>query len=116
MRSREASTCWASTSTWARSFPTSPRRRRRSGASPTFAAECRDELGWEARVVDLGGGFGIRHHPDEDVPDAAELATAAVGTARELFAAAALPEPSSGSSPGARSSGEPASPSTASAR
>ena len=42
-----------------------------------FAAECRDELGWEARVADLGGGFGIRHHPDEDVPDAVELATAA---------------------------------------
>jgi diaminopimelate decarboxylase len=58
-----------------------------------FAAECRDELGWEARVVDLGGGFGVRHHPDEDVPDAVELATAAVGTAREAFAAAALPEP-----------------------
>ncbi len=59
----------------------------------TFAAECRNELGWEARVVDLGGGFGIRHHPDEEVPDAVELATAAVGTTRELFAAAALPEP-----------------------
>ena len=58
-----------------------------------FAAECRDELGWEARVVDLGGGFGIRHHPDEDVPDAVELATTAVGTARDAFAAAALPEP-----------------------
>jgi diaminopimelate decarboxylase len=58
-----------------------------------FAAECRDQLGWEARVVDLGGGFGIRHHPDEDVPDAIELATAAAGTAREAFAAAALPEP-----------------------
>ena len=58
-----------------------------------FAADCRDELGWEASVVDLGGGFGIRHHPDEDVPDAVELATAAVGTAREAFATAALPEP-----------------------
>ncbi|MGH3127931.1 MAG: diaminopimelate decarboxylase [Gaiellaceae bacterium] len=58
-----------------------------------FAAECRVELGWEARVVDLGGGFGIRHHSDEDVPDAVKLATAAVGTAREVFAAAALPEP-----------------------
>ena len=58
-----------------------------------FAADCRDELGWEARVVDLGGGFGIRHHPDEDVPDAVDLATAAAGSAREAFAAAALPEP-----------------------
>jgi len=63
------------------------------GRLAAFAAECRDELGWEARVVDLGGGFGIRHHPDEDVPDAVELATTAVGTARDAFAAAALPEP-----------------------
>ncbi len=65
-----------------------------------FAAECRDELGWEARVVDLGGGFGIRHHHDEDVPDAVELAAAAVGTAREAFAAAALPEPAVWLEPG----------------
>ena len=58
-----------------------------------FAAECRDALGWEARVADLGGGFGIRHHPDEVVPDAAELARAAATTAREEFAAAGLQEP-----------------------
>jgi diaminopimelate decarboxylase len=58
-----------------------------------FAADCRDELGWEARVADLGGGFGIRHHPDELVPDAVELATAAAATAREAFAAAALSAP-----------------------
>ena len=58
-----------------------------------FAAACRDELGWEARVADLGGGFGIRHHPDDDVPDAAELARVAAATAREAFAAAGLPEP-----------------------
>ena len=65
-----------------------------------FAADCRDELGWEARVADLGGGFGIRHHPDEDVPDAVELATTAVGTAHEAFAAAALPEPAVWLEPG----------------
>jgi diaminopimelate decarboxylase len=65
-----------------------------------FAADCSDELGWEARVVDLGGGFGIRHHLDEDVPDAVELATTAVGTAHEAFAAAALPEPAVWLEPG----------------
>ena len=58
-----------------------------------FAATCRDELGWEARVADLGGGFGIRHHPDDDVPEAAELARAAAATARESFVAAGLPVP-----------------------
>ena len=58
-----------------------------------FAATCRDELGWEARVADLGGGFGIRHHPDDDVPEAAELARAAAATAREAFVAAGLAAP-----------------------
>jgi diaminopimelate decarboxylase len=58
-----------------------------------FALACREALGWEARVVDLGGGFGIRHHPDEEVPEAAELGSSAARTARGGFAAAALPEP-----------------------
>ena len=58
-----------------------------------FAAECRDDLGWEARVADLGGGFGIRHHRDDDVPEAAELARAATATAREEFEAVDLAAP-----------------------
>ena len=58
-----------------------------------FAARCRDELGWVARVADLGGGFGIRHHPDDDVPDAAALAASAATTARTAFLEAGLPEP-----------------------
>ncbi len=59
----------------------------------TFAARCRETLGWEARVADLGGGFGIRHHPSDVVPDAASLAASAVSTAHAAFAAAGLPEP-----------------------
>jgi diaminopimelate decarboxylase len=58
-----------------------------------FAAACRDELGWEARVADLGGGFGIRHHPDDDVPEATELARAAATTARDAFVATGLAAP-----------------------
>ena len=27
----------------------------------SFAASCRDALGWTPRIADLGGGFGIRH-------------------------------------------------------
>jgi diaminopimelate decarboxylase len=65
-----------------------------------FAGACREALGWEARVADLGGGFGIRHHPDDVVTDAAELAAAAVVTAREAFAAESLPEPSVWLEPG----------------
>jgi diaminopimelate decarboxylase len=58
-----------------------------------FAGRCREELGWEARVADLGGGFGIRHHPSDNVPDAAGLAAAAATTAREAFRAGGLAEP-----------------------
>jgi len=58
-----------------------------------FAADCRNALGWEARIADLGGGFGIRHHLGEDVPDAAELARTAAEAARATFAAAGLQEP-----------------------
>jgi diaminopimelate decarboxylase len=58
-----------------------------------FAASCRDGLGWTPRVTDLGGGFGIRHHPDDRITDAAELAAAAAATARLAFAEAGLPAP-----------------------
>jgi diaminopimelate decarboxylase len=58
-----------------------------------FAAGAREELDWEARVADLGGGFGIRHHPEDVVPEAASLASSAAATARVAFAAAGLPEP-----------------------
>jgi diaminopimelate decarboxylase len=59
----------------------------------SFAASCRDELGWTARVADLGGGFGIRHNLDEHAPDAAVLAASAVETARLAFAEAGIPSP-----------------------
>jgi diaminopimelate decarboxylase len=59
----------------------------------SFVAGCRDELGWTAEVADLGGGFGINHHPADEVPAAAELATAAATTARLAFVEAGLPQP-----------------------
>jgi diaminopimelate decarboxylase len=65
-----------------------------------FAAHCRETLGWEARVADLGGGFGIRHHPDDELPEAKELAGAAAATAREAFASAGLAEPTVWLEPG----------------
>jgi diaminopimelate decarboxylase len=58
-----------------------------------FVASCRDELGWTAEVADLGGGFGIRHHPADRVPDAAELAETAARTARLGFVEEGLPQP-----------------------
>jgi diaminopimelate decarboxylase len=65
-----------------------------------FAGTCRDELGWEARVADLGGGFGIRHHPDDDVADAVELARSAAAAAREAFASFGLLQPAVWLEPG----------------
>jgi diaminopimelate decarboxylase len=65
-----------------------------------FAATCRDELGWEARVADLGGGFGIRHRPEDDAPEAGDLAAAAVASARAAFASAGLAGPSVWLEPG----------------
>jgi diaminopimelate decarboxylase len=59
----------------------------------SFVAGCRDELGWTAQVADLGGGFGIRHHPADEAPDAAELAESAATTARLAFVEAGLPQP-----------------------
>jgi diaminopimelate decarboxylase len=59
----------------------------------SFAAGCRDELGWTARVADLGGGFGIRHHPADEGPEARELAASAATTARLAFVEAGLPQP-----------------------
>jgi len=58
-----------------------------------FVAHCRDELGWTARVADLGGGFGIRHHPADEVPEAVDLAASAASTARLAFVEAGLPKP-----------------------
>ncbi|MCY7302558.1 MAG: diaminopimelate decarboxylase, partial [Thermoleophilia bacterium] len=59
----------------------------------SFAASCRDALGWPPRVADLGGGFGIRHNTGEHAPDAATLAASAVETAQLAFAEAGLPIP-----------------------
>jgi diaminopimelate decarboxylase len=58
-----------------------------------FAAEARGALGWRAHVADLGGGFGVRHHPSDVVPEAASLASSAAATVRSAFAGAHLPEP-----------------------
>ena len=60
----------------------------------SFAARCRRTLDWTPRVADLGGGFGIRHHPDERVTDAAELADSAASTAHvRRLPKQGLPEP-----------------------
>jgi diaminopimelate decarboxylase len=43
------------------------------GLLAAFAVRCRDELGWTPPLVDVGGGFGVRHVPEEPEPPAPEL-------------------------------------------
>ena len=39
-----------------------------------LAARCRDELGWEPELVDVGGGFGVRHVLEEPAVSLREAA------------------------------------------
>jgi diaminopimelate decarboxylase len=50
-----------------------------------LAHRCREELGWNPAILDLGGGAGIRHSLDEEVPDAAEFARALVDRVRAAW-------------------------------
>ncbi|HET8605515.1 MAG TPA: diaminopimelate decarboxylase [Gaiellaceae bacterium] len=43
-----------------------------------FAARCRAELGWQPRVVDLGGGLGVAHVPEEQPPGVADFVSTIV--------------------------------------
>jgi diaminopimelate decarboxylase len=58
-----------------------------------FAARCRDELGWTPALVNAGGGFAVRHVPEEPEARLGELARkvadAVFGTWEEL----GLPRP-----------------------
>ncbi len=45
-----------------------------------FAARCRAELGWEPRVIDLGGGLGIRYLEGDRPPEIGEFVGALLGT------------------------------------
>jgi len=43
-----------------------------------FCERARDELGWTPRVLDIGGGLGIRYARDDEVPEIADFVTALV--------------------------------------
>jgi diaminopimelate decarboxylase len=53
-----------------------------------FCTRARDELGWTPELVDLGGGLGVPHEPDERPPEIDEYVRALVDRFR-----AAWPEP-----------------------
>jgi diaminopimelate decarboxylase len=58
-----------------------------------FAGRCRDDLGWAPAVVDVGGGFGIRHVVEEPEPPTADLVRALADAVFEQWRARQLDEP-----------------------
>jgi diaminopimelate decarboxylase len=65
-----------------------------------FAARCRDELGWTPGLVNAGGGFGVRHVPEEPEMPLGELARAVSAAVRSAWAEHGLPEPRLALEPG----------------
>ena len=58
-----------------------------------FAAECRRELDWTPSVVDVGGGLGVSHVADEEVPPVRDFVTALAGRVVSAWALHDLPVP-----------------------
>ena len=58
-----------------------------------FTARCREELEWTPALVDVGGGFGIRHVEDEAEPQLAELVRSIAAAVGSEWATRALPLP-----------------------
>jgi diaminopimelate decarboxylase len=59
----------------------------------TFAARAREELGWTPRVVDLGGGLGVRHVPEEPRFAVDEFVRGLVGEVERAWHLQGLPAP-----------------------
>ncbi len=56
-----------------------------------FAASCRDELGWTPRLVNAGGGFAVRHVPEEPEAPLAVLTQAVAAAVERGWERHALP-------------------------
>ena len=83
----------ACTSTWAPSSRTAARISRRSRSSRSSPTRCRDELDWTPALVDVGGGFGIRHVEDEPEPPVEELVRSIAAAVEGEWATRGLPAP-----------------------
>jgi diaminopimelate decarboxylase len=59
----------------------------------TFTARAREELGWTPRVVDLGGGLGVRHVPEEPRFAVEEFVRGLVGEVERAWHLQGLPAP-----------------------
>ena len=58
-----------------------------------FTARCRDELGWTPAVVDVGGGFGVRHVLEEEEPPVESLVETIVRAVGRDWETRGLPAP-----------------------
>jgi diaminopimelate decarboxylase len=58
-----------------------------------FAARLREELGWTPRIVDLGGGLGVRHVLDEPSFTIGEFVGGMVTELQRAWRLQSLPEP-----------------------
>jgi diaminopimelate decarboxylase len=59
----------------------------------SFAARARAELGWTPRVVDLGGGLGVRHVPEEPDFPVDDFVRGLVGELERAWHLQGLPDP-----------------------
>ena len=58
-----------------------------------FSVRCRDELDWTPAIIDVGGGFGVRHVADEPEPPVEQLVGSVAGAVERSWAARGLPRP-----------------------
>jgi diaminopimelate decarboxylase len=65
-----------------------------------FAAACREQIGWTPSVIDLGGGLGVAHVPDETPPPAEAFVSELVARVGRAWALHGLPLPRIALEPG----------------
>ncbi len=65
-----------------------------------LALRCRDELGWTARLVDVGGGFGVRHVHGEAEPDLEHVVPLLAAAVPRAWIMRGLPGPQVAFEPG----------------
>ena len=58
-----------------------------------FAARCRDELGWTASVIDLGGGLGIQYVEGQTAPSIETFVSELTSRLADVWAEHDLPQP-----------------------
>ena len=58
-----------------------------------FAARCRAELDWTPRVLDVGGGLGVAHVPEETPPSIADFVATVAGEIERAWALERLEPP-----------------------